>query len=165
MAKKQMQQDKVLLTAEGLAALQEELQTLKIDRRREVASRLEEAIALGDLSENAEYAEAKEEQGQIEARIIELEEKLRRVEIIETDKGGKKATKVSIGSTVSVIGTREDDEEMTYTIVGSMEVDSLQGRISNESPLGRALIGLKVGDKATYQGPGGTYVYEVLSIS
>lgn len=143
---------------EGLARLKEELEELKTTKRHEIAARLEHAKSLGDLSENAEYQEAKEEQSLLESRIVELEEIVRNAVIIKKD-----ATShlVQIGSTVKV---KSDAGEETYTIVGSEEADPKAGKISNESPLGKAFLGHKAGEKIEVKTPGGTYFYSIVQI-
>mgnify|MGYP001580644813 CR=1 FL=1 len=146
------------LSAEGLKKLQRELEELKTVSRREIADRLEAAKALGDLSENAEYQEAKEAQSLNEARIQELEEMLRDVVLIQkpTD-----ATTVQIGSTVEVESERGRE---TFTIVGSEEADPLLGKISNESPLGRAFLGRSARESVAIKTPGGSEAYKILKI-
>jgi len=152
----------VYLTPEGFKALEEELEYLLTVRRQEVAARLHDALGEGELIENAELEEARREQAFLEGRIIELEEQLRKAEIISKPTGDNGV--VSLGNTVLV---REDgveaDEE--YLVVGSAEADPRKGRISNESPLGRALIGKRVGDNAVVQAPAGDIVFEIISIS
>jgi transcription elongation factor GreA len=148
----------VLLTKEGLAKLSDELRVLKEERRKEVIERIQEAVAHGDLSENADYAQAKEEQAFIEGRIQEIEEMIKNAEII-SHTGNQ--TNVGIGSTVKV---KVNGKEIKYTIVGSNEANPAAGRISNESLVGRALLGAKVGAKVPVQTPAGTSEYEVVSI-
>lgn len=150
---------KYLLTAEGLQKLKRELEVLVSERRKEVIERIQEAVAHGDLSENADYAQAKEEQAFIEGRIQELEEMIKNAELIKTD--GNKGI-VSVGSTVKV---RVNGGERSYTIVGSNEANPAKGRISNESLVGRRLLGLKPGDKVEVETPGGKITYEILEIS
>ena len=132
---------KNILTYEGLRKLEEELQDLKLNRRKDVAEKIKEAREQGDLSENAEYDAAKQEQGFVEAEIKELTEKLQHVVLIED---GASTSEVSIGNTV-IIKDIEFDEEVEYRIVGTTEADIMAGKISNESPLGRAIIGKKAG--------------------
>lgn len=146
------------VTKEGLEKLKEELQYLKNVKRREIADRIQQAKELGDLSENAEYVEAKNEQGFAEGRILELEHIIRNAVIIDKVKGGDT---VSIGSAISV---KIDGEQRDYRIVGSSEADPTEGKISNESPLGKAFIGRKLGEHVEIQTPRGTVVYTVLSI-
>ena len=141
-----------------LDKLKKELELLTGQRRKEVIERIQEAVAHGDLSENADYAQAKEEQSFIEGRIQELEEILKNAEIIHSNGGNV----VSVGSTVKV---KVGDDERTYTIVGSNEANPAEGRISNESIVGQKLIGAKPGDKVGVDTPGGKTSYEILSIS
>lgn len=148
----------VLLTGEGLKKLQEELKVLKDERRREVIERIQEAISHGDLSENADYAQAKEEQAFIEGRILELEEMIKNAQII---KHSKNHNLVSIGSTVKV---KTNGSEAAYTIVGSNEANPAAGKISNESLVGRALLGAKLGAKVPVETPAGKTEYEVVAI-
>ncbi len=157
-----MAEKKIVLTYEGLKKLEDELQDLKIVRRKEVAGKIKEARGQGDLSENAEYDAAKEEQAEIEARIITIEKMLRNAELIDDDALDKGV--ISVGSKI-VVYDMSYDEELTYTIVGSAEADPLGGRISNESPLGSALIGKAVGDIVDVDAPDGTFSYRVDSIS
>lgn len=157
-----MADNKILLTQEGLAELQEKLRFLKEDKRKEIADKLKEAISYGDLSENAEYAAAREEQAHIETEIIDLEEMLKpgNYEIIDEKKARRGG--INIGKTVTV---REDEtgEENTYKIVGSQEASILEGKISNESPLGRAILGRNVNDSIIVAAPGGEYKYTIIS--
>jgi transcription elongation factor GreA len=148
----------VLLTAEGLKKLQDELKVLKEERRKEVIERIQEAVAHGDLSENADYAQAKEEQAFIEGRIQEIEEMIKNAEIIEHKVNHNM---VSIGSTVSA---RIRGKEVRYTIVGSNEANPAAGKISNESLVGRSLLGTKIGDKVPVTTSTGVNEYEVVSI-
>lgn len=138
--------------------LKKELETLVNERRKEVIERIQEAVAHGDLSENADYAQAKEEQAFIEGRIQELEEMIKNAELIQT--GGSRHM-VSIGSTVKL---RANGKEKTYTIVGSNEANPAEGRISNESLVGQKLIGSKPGDKVDVTTPAGKIAYEILEI-
>lgn len=147
------------LTPEGLERLKEELRNLKQVRRKEIADKIERAKELGDLSENAEYQEAKDEQAFAEGRIIELETVLNTATIV-TSAGGTK--QVGIGNTVRV---RQNGDERTFTIVGANEADPTGGKISNESPLGRSLIGRWVGESLEVQVPKGTVTYKVVEIS
>jgi len=157
-----MLEKKTVLTYEGLKKLEAELQELKVVRRLEVAQLIKEARSLGDLSENAEYDAAKEEQANVEARIIHLETMLRSAEVIDEDALGVEV--VSVGSKVKVFDI-EYDEEIEYSIVGSTEADPLEGRISNESPLGLALIGKKKDDTVTVEAPDGFLKYKILEIA
>ena len=138
-----MADKKVVLTYEGLKEREAELEELKTVRRKEIAEKIKEARGQGDLSENAEYDAAKEEQAEIEARIVFLEKMLRNAEVIDEEEVS--LDKISVGCTVKLFDV-EFDEEVEYTIVGSAEADPMEGRISNESPVGKALIGKKIGD-------------------
>ncbi|MBX4187705.1 MAG: transcription elongation factor GreA [Candidatus Doudnabacteria bacterium] len=149
---------KVLLTEDGLKKLHEELSVLKDERRKEVIERIQEAISHGDLSENADYAQAKEEQAFIEGRIQEVEEMIKNAEIIAHDGN---ATHVSIGSTVTL---KTSGREVTYTIVGSNEANPSAGKISNESLVGMSLIGARPGQVVSVQTPVGNTDYEVVTI-
>jgi len=153
---------KVLLTSEGLKKLQDELDNLKNVRRKENTAALKVAKSFGDLSENSEYDEAKNEQAEIEARITEIENMLKNVEIIDED--GIATDVASIGSKVKVKDL-DDGEEAEYSIVGSTEADPMKGKISDESPLGSALLGHKVGETVQVEAPMGTIEYEILNIS
>ncbi len=148
----------VLLTEDGLKKLQDELKVLKEDRRHEVIERIQEAVSHGDLSENADYAQAKEEQAFIEGRIQEIEEMLKNAEIIAHSTNHNI---VSIGSTVSL---RTNNKEMKYTIVGANEANPAAGKISNESLVGRSILGGKKGDKIPVDTPAGKTVYEIINI-
>jgi len=152
----------VYLTAEGLKKIQDEYEYLTETRRKEVAQMIAEAKAEGDISENAGYDEAKTAQGFLEGRIRELENLLKNAQVIE-EGGGRPKGEVSLGRTVMVRESGTDFEE-TYTIVGSVEADPTKGRISNSSPMGKALIGKRVGQKATVQTPGGEIVFDILKI-
>lgn len=158
-----MAEKKILLTEEGLKKFEEELENLKSVRRIEIAARLKEAIALGDLSENSEYEDAKNEQAFIEGRIAELEEQIRNSEIIASGGKGKGKGKVRLGNTV-VIKDLEFDEDMEYTIVGSAEAAPAEFKISNESPVGEAIIDKKVGDIVEVNAPVGVLRYKILKI-
>ncbi len=153
---------KTLLTAEGLAEIQKELAVLKEERRIEIAEKLKEAISFGDLSENSEYEDARNEQAQVELRIIELEEILKNYELVDAKKAAKKNNVVAIGSTVVV--KNEDGETETYKIVGPTETDIFERKISNESPIGAALIGKAVGEKALGKSHSGTFTFEVVEL-
>lgn len=157
-------QEQVLITKEGLKQIKEELDHLKTVRRKEVAGRLKEAISYGDLSENAEYEEAKNEQAFVEGRILELEKKIRNAKII-SEKHAKKSKLVEIGSQVTVQERGGRDEPETYTIVGSTEANPIDHKISNESPIGHALIGRIKGEIVEVQAPGGKFRYEIVKIS
>jgi transcription elongation factor GreA len=149
---------KYLLTEAGLDKLKKELENLSKVKRPEVIERIQEAVAHGDLSENADYAQAKEEQAMIEARIAQLEEMIKNAELITNHHS---SSVVTVGCTVKV---RVDGQERSYTIVGSGEANPTAGRISNESLVGRALLGSKVGDKISVNTPAGVKTYELLEI-
>lgn len=153
-------ENKVLLTKEGLKKLQDELAHLKTDGRKEVSDRLAEAVSYGDLSENSEYDEAKNQQAFIEGRILELEEQIKNAQIIES--GDQDKGTVYIGATVKV---KFNGAEHEYKIVGSTEADPMAHKISNESPVGEALIGKKKGAKVVVLAPGGKFEYEILNVS
>ena len=146
------------LTPERLEELKKELELLKTEKRTEVSERLKRAKEFGDLSENSEYVEAREEQSSVEARIYELEEMLKQVSIIKKAAG---VNEVHIGSTVTA---DKDNAERVFTIVGSDESRPEQNKISNESPLGAAFLGKKVGDSVSVNTPGGTAVYKIKRI-
>ena len=152
----------VFLTVKGLKKLEDELDVLKTERRKEVADRIKQALAFGDISENSEYDEAKNEQAQLEERIVKLEAMLRNAKIIDDE--DITTDKVSIGSKV-LVKDLEYDEEIEYTIVGVAESDPYEGKISNESPVGRALLGSKKGDTVEVHVPDGTIEFRVLSIT
>ena len=152
---------KNLLTYAGLKKLEEELHDLKVVRRKEVAQKIKEAREQGDLSENAEYDAAKDEQRDIEARIEEIEKILKNVEVVDEDEVDLE--KISVGCRVKVYDI-EYDEEMEFSLVGSSEANSLKGKISNESPVGKALIGAKVGDVVEVETQAGLIQYKVLEI-
>ena len=152
---------KVVMTYDGLKKMEQELENLKTVRRKEVAEKIKEARGQGDLSENAEYDAAKEEQGEIESRIVQLENLLRNAGVIDEDV--LKMDVVNLGSKVTVLDV-EFDEEMEYTIVGSTEADPMNGRISNESPLGMALLGQKVGATVMADTPDGEVAFKILNI-
>ena len=156
-----MEEKKNLLTYAGLKALEDELHDLKVNRRKEVAGKIKEAREQGDLSENAEYDAAKDEQRDIEARIEEIEKILKNAEVVVEDEVD--LDKISVGCTVRILDC-EFNEELEYKIVGSTEANSLKGKISNESPVGKALLGKKVGDTVTVETPAGEFSYKVLSI-
>ena len=156
-----MEEKKNLLTYAGLKALEEELHDLKVVKRKEVAEKIKEAREQGDLYENAEYDAAKDEQRDIEARIEEIEKILKNAEVIVEDEVD--LDKISVGCLVKVYD-EEFEEEMEFKIVGSSEANSLQGKISNESPVGKALIGAKVGDEITVEAEAGLMKYKVLGI-
>ena len=153
--------NETLITQEGLEQLKEELNELKSVRRIKVSKRIQEAIALGDLSENSEYDDAKNEQAFIEGEILTLESQIRNSEIIKADDSNKDV--VHLGNTV-VIKDMEYDEDETYTIVGSTEADTTEGKISNESPVGMAILGKTVGTVVQVKVPAGTLEYKIVEI-
>lgn len=153
---------KNILTYEGLKALEDELHDLKVNRRREVAQKIKEAREQGDLSENAEYDAAKEEQRDIELRIEEIDKILKNAELVVDD--DIDSSVINIGCTVK-IKDLEFNEEMEYKIVGSTEANSLKGKISNESPVGKALIGAKKGQTVEVEAPSGVLKYKILEIT
>ena len=155
--------DQVLVTKEGLAKLKEELQYFKDIRRKDVAKRLKEAISYGDLSENSEYEEAKNEQAFIEGRIIELEKMIDNSKIITEGIKSTDAT-VQIGTTVTVQNITDNDEPETYTIVGSTEADPTLNKISNESPIGSALLGKTKNDIIKVKVPAGVMEFKIMKI-
>ena len=152
---------KTKITYEGLKKLEDELSELKIVKRKEVAQKIKEARELGDLSENAEYDAAKDEQRDIEARIEEIEKILKNVEVVDEDEVD--SSKVSIGCKIK-IKDLEFDDELEFKIVGSTEANSLKGKISNESPVGKAVEGRKVGDIVEVEAQDGIIKYEILEI-
>ena len=157
-----MAEKKTILTYTGLKALENELEELKVVKRKEVAVKIREAREQGDLSENAEYDAAKDEQRDIEARIEELETILKNVEVVDEDEVD--LDKINVGCAVKVYDITFD-EEMDFKIVGSTEANSLEGKISNESPVGQALIGKQVGDLVDVETQAGLMQYKVLEIS
>lgn len=156
-----MAEKKNILTYEGLKKLEDELQDLKVVQRREIAQKIKEAREQGDLSENAEYDAAKDEQREIERRIEEIEKTLKNAEVVLDEEID--LNKVSIGCVVRVLDIEYDEEE-EYKLVGSSEASSLQNKVSNESPIGRALLGAQVGDVVEVEAPAGIVQYKVLSI-
>lgn len=157
-----MADKKTVLTYEGLKKLEEELHELKVVRRKDVAAKIKEARGQGDLSENAEYDAAKDEQAEIEARIALVEKILRNAEVIDEEDLDKDS--IGVGSKVKILDM-EFDEEVEYLIVGSTESDPMGGRISNESPLGAALLSKRCGDTITVDAPQGSLQYKVLQIA
>ena len=156
-----MEEKKNILTYAGLKRLEDKLHELKVVKRKEVAEKIKEAREQGDLSENAEYDAAKDEQRDIEARIEEIEKILKNAEVVVEDEVDFK--KISVGCKVRVLDM-EYDEEIDFQIVGSTETNSLQGKISNESPVGKALIGSKKGETVEIELPIGIMQYKVLNI-
>ena len=153
----------VFLTQEGLEKLQQELENLKTVRRKEVAERLKQAIGFGDLSENSEYDDAKNEQAFIEGEIQRLEEMLSNVQVIEDGIKVDDGT-ITIGAKVTIRFVGDDDEEEEYKIVGTVEADPMNNRISNESPVGKAIIGHRAGDIVDVESPSGIVQYEILKV-
>ena len=151
-----------IVTQEGLAKMKEELENRKTVQRKKIADRIKVARDFGDISENSEYDDAKNEQAFNEGRIQELDDKIRRAVIIEEESTGQ-ADKVIIGSVVTVLDNELNETE-TYRIVGTIEADPMQNRISNESPVGAALLGHKVGDEVTVETPAGPLVYTIKDI-
>ena len=153
-----MDNKKNILTYAGLKKLEDELEQLKVVKRKEVSQKIKEAREQGDLSENAEYDAAKDEQRDIEARIEEIEKILKNAEVVVEEEVD--LDKISIGCKIRIL----DCEELEYKIVGSTEANSLKGKISNESPVGKALLGKKVGDTVTVETQVGELTYKVLEI-
>ena len=151
----------ILLTYDGLQKLESELEYLKTQKRKEVAETIKQALSFGDLSENSEYDEAKNEQAQVEARIVQLEKMLKNAKVIDQDELDLQS--VSIGTTVKVYDV-EFDEEIEYIIVGSTEADPDNFKISDESPVGKALIGHSINDVVKVDTPGGELEFKVLDI-
>ncbi|MBQ8412614.1 MAG: transcription elongation factor GreA [Lachnospiraceae bacterium] len=156
-----MAEKKNMLTYEGLKKLEDELQDLKVNKRQEVAQKIKEAREQGDLSENAEYDAAKDEQRDIEARIEELEKILKNAEVVDEDEFDSES--VNFGSEV-VILDMELKEKTTYKVVGSTEADILKGKISNESPIGIAIMKKKIGDVVKVEAPDGVFKYKIVDI-
>ena len=152
--------NKVYLTNEGFLEIEEELNHLKEVKRPEVIKALKDARALGDLSENADYDAARNEQAKVEGRILELEKLLEVAELIEK----RDNDKVGLGATVKIMYDGDEDDTEEYRIVGSKEADPSNNKISNESPLAKAIMGAKVGDTCTVESPNGNYEVEVLEI-
>ena len=159
-----MSEQAVILTREGLKQLEEELEYLRAVKRQEVAERLKEAIALGDLSENSEYDDAKNEQAFTEGRILELEKMVRNAVVIEDGDMANQEGIIVVGSIVQVRDI-ELDEVDEYRLVGTVEADPMNNRISNESPVGMALIGHKEGDSVSIDTPDGEAIFKVLKIA
>ncbi|MBR2476594.1 MAG: transcription elongation factor GreA [Clostridia bacterium] len=157
-----MAEKKVVLTPEGVKNLEAELEYLKVTKRREVAEKIKIARGFGDLSENAEYDAAKDEQGKMEIRIVEIEKMLRNAEIV--DESDVDVNVVGICAKVTVLDL-EFDEEETFMIVGSTEADPNKNKISDESPIGKALIGHAKGDVVDIETPGGTIQFKIIDIS
>ena len=151
----------VILTEDGYHKLKEEIEYLSKEKRREVAERIKEAREFGDISENSEYDDAKNEQAQVEARISSLEQKLRNARVVDTEHVSTET--VSIGNKVKLRNT-DNKETIEYAIVGSAEADPRKGRLSNESPVGKAVLGRKKGEKVTIPAPRGAIEYQIVSI-
>jgi len=156
-----MKEKEVLLTIEGLKKLEEELERYKSVKRRDVAERIKQAIEFGDISENSEYEDAKNEQAWIEGRILTLEKMLRNAKIIDDENIG--TDEVTLGSTV-LLKDLEYDEDVRYTLVGSMEADPGDNKISNESPVGRAILGKSKGSIVEVKVPAGALKYQIMDI-
>lgn len=156
-----MAEKEIILTREGLKKLEEELETLKTVKRKEVSERIKIAIGFGDLSENAEYDEAKNEQAQVEERIYKIEQMLAKAQIIDDE--NIDLSKVHVGSKVKILDLAENEEE-EYIIVGSTEADPFESKISNDSPVGMALLGHVVGDIVDVSVPDGVVQYKILNI-
>lgn len=154
-----MADEKVYLTSEGFLEIEEELNHLKNERRPEIIKALKDARALGDLSENADYDAARDEQAKVEGRILELEKIMEKATIIESSKDGK----VGLGSTVTIYYI-DDDEEEEYMIVGSKEADPSENKVSNESPLAKAIIGAREGDVRSVESPNGKYDVKIVKV-
>lgn len=152
----------IIVTEEGLKKLQEELEYLKTTKRKEVVEAIRVALSFGDLSENSEYDEAKNEQAKTEARINELEESLKHVKVISDSEVNTDS--VNVGNRVKVYD-QDFEEEIEYLLVGSTEADPLENKISDQSPIGAALIGSKVGDVVEVTTPGGTISLKILEIN
>lgn len=151
----------VILTVDGLARLEAELEELKTIKRKEVAEKIKVALSFGDLSENSEYDEAKNEQAMVEARIVQIEAMLKNVKVLDDDELNTET--VSVGSKIK-IKDLEYDEVLEYHLVGSTEADPTKGKISDESPVGKALIGHQVGETVEAEAPAGVLRFEILEI-
>ena len=157
-----MEEKEVILTQEGYDKIEKELEFLRTEKRTEIAERIKVALGFGDLSENSEYDEAKTAQAENEVRIAELENKIRHAKIIDEKEIDTKT--VQIGNTVKLYDV-EFEEEVEYTIVGSTEVNLAENKISNESPIGKALLGAKKGSTVDVNAPAGVIKYQILSIT
>ncbi len=157
-----MEEKEILLTQEGYDNLEKELETLRTEKRAEIAERIKVALGFGDLSENSEYDEAKNAQAENETKIAELENKLRHAKIIDESEIDTKT--VQVGNKVKLLDLEYNDE-LEYTIVGSTEVDLAQNKISNESPIGAALLGAKKNQEVEVAVPAGVVKYKVISIA
>ncbi len=156
-----MSAKQVVLTEDGLKRLEEELEELKTIKRKEVAEKIKVALSFGDLSENSEYDEAKNEQAMVEARIVQVEAILKNVKVLEADDLGTDV--VNLGSKVKIRDV-EFDETMEYHLVGSTEADPMNGKISDESPVGKALLGHHTGETVEAETPSGMVQFEILEI-
>ena len=154
--------NQIVVTDEGLKKLKEQLEYLKSTKRKEVVEAIRDALSFGDLSENSEYDEAKDLQAKVEAQISELEETLKNVKVVKESDAPH--DEVGIGSVVKVLDL-EFDEEIEYTVLGSTESDPLANKVSDQSPIGRAVLGAKVGDVVTVEAPGGNIKFKILEIS
>ncbi|MCX6807290.1 MAG: transcription elongation factor GreA [Patescibacteria group bacterium] len=154
-----------LVTKEGLQKMFDELDNLRNCQLVEIAGKLKEAVAQGDLSENAEYADAKEQQQMVLLRITELEELIKRAEVIKKKSAKGDAERVTIGCSVTVCNMSRDKKNETYLIVGSLESNPFENKISNTSPLGRELIGKKKGDELSINVPAGEMTYRVVKVA
>lgn len=157
-----MESKQIILTPEGLKKLEDELEYLKTQKRKEVSEKIKQALSFGDLSENSEYDEAKNEQAQVEVRIVQVENMLKNVKLIDEDEID--ITKVSLGTKVKVLDM-EFDEEIEYSLVGSTEANPAEMKISDESPVGKGLIGSSVGDIVDIDAPAGVLQFKILEIS
>ena len=157
-----MDNKQVKLTEDGLKQLEEELEYLKTKKRKEVSEKIKVALGFGDLSENSEYDEAKNEQAQVEARIVSVENMLKNAIVI--DESERDTSKVELGAAVTIHDI-EFDEDITYKIVGSTEADPDEGRLSDESPLGKSLMGKAEGEMIDVDAPAGVIQYKILKIS
>ena len=157
-----MDNKQVKLTEDGLKQLEEELEYLKTKKRKEVSEKIKVALGFGDLTENSEYDEAKNEQAQVEARIVSVENMLKNAIVI--DESERDTSKVELGATVTIHDI-EFDEDITYKIVGSTEADPDEGRLSDESPLGKSLMGKAEGEMIDVDAPAGVIQYKILKIS
>jgi transcription elongation factor GreA len=156
------QNNEVMMTYEGLKKLEEELEYLKTEKRKEISERIKVALGYGDLSENSEYDEAKTEQAQVEMKIVELENTLRNAKVIDEEEVDNKI--VQVGNKVKVHDV-EFDEDVEYTIVGPTEVDLAENKISNESPIGKALLGKKKNEVVEVEAPAGLLSFKILKIT
>lgn len=157
-----MAEKEVVLTYEGLKAMEEELEYLKTQKRKEISEKIKVALGFGDLSENAEYDEAKNEQAEVEMRILKLDKMLKNAKVIDNE--NVSTDNVALGCKVKVLDI-DFDEEAEYHIVGSTEADPSKNKLSDESPVGKAIMGAKVGDTVTVESPNGEFQMKVLEIS